>query len=352
MRLHKLLGAAFCLLALNSTTQAATLTGADLYTTATFPNSPPTLSGTSLIIGPPLSGPHVYPKMLSLPVSQYVSGNKLEITYNLTRLPGFGFAPDDSNPIFGVSDGNHMIVFAPGEDSNGSLGTGAMIDYGPYAEFLYGVTLADNYGFPAFGEPYSVTVSMEFSPSGVFTQGSAQGTGSSPVVSYQHNIPLDTAHLQFVLFHDNDWNERYQIDSLVLGGAEQAVAVDVKPGSCPNPISLAKQGVLPVAVNGTATLAATAIDPASIRLAGVAPLRHDLEDVATPYAPATGKAGYLACTTAGADGIADLTLKFDTQAVLNAIGPHSRGDVVTLPLTGKLYDGTAIVGEDVVWIRP
>ena len=51
------------------------------------------------------------------------------------------------------------------------------------------------------------------------------------------------------------------------------VPVDIRPCSCHNPIKVRTWGVLPVAIMGTQTLDVTHIDPASIRLEGVAPLR-------------------------------------------------------------------------------
>lgn len=67
------------------------------------------------------------------------------------------------------------------------------------------------------------------------------------------------------------------------------VDVDIKPGSCPNPLNLKSKGVLPVAVLGTEEFDVTTIDPLSILLSreeveeGVAPIRSDYEDVATPF---------------------------------------------------------------------
>ena len=46
----------------------------------------------------------------------------------------------------------------------------------------------------------------------------------------------------------------------------------------------------------------------------------------------------------------DLTLKFDTQEIVSALGDVSDGDCVVLHLTGNLLDGIPIVGEDVVVI--
>jgi hypothetical protein len=123
------------------------------------------------------------------------------------------------------------------------------------------------------------------------------------------------------------------------------VAIDIKPGSCPNPLNVNAKGVLPVAVLGTADFDVTAIDLASVRLAGVAPIRSSFEDVGTP-----ADGGECECTTAGADGYIDLSLKFNTEDIVNAIGEVTDGETLELTLTGELSDGTAIEGADCVVI--
>jgi hypothetical protein len=128
------------------------------------------------------------------------------------------------------------------------------------------------------------------------------------------------------------------------------VPFDIKPGSCPNPLNLKSQGVLPVAILGTAEFDVSTIDRASIRLHGVAPRRSSLEDVATPF---TGEiTSCESCAELGPDGYMDLTLKFSTQEIVQAIGVDNvnDGDCFILTLTGKLNDGTPIIGEDVVRI--
>jgi hypothetical protein len=73
--------------------------------------------------------------------------------------------------------------------------------------------------------------------------------------------------------------------------------------------------------------------------------------VATPFEPVIGKQDAEDCTTAGRDGFDDLFLVFDGREVVAGLGPVSDGDVVVIPLTGELVDGTPIRGEDVVLIR-
>ncbi len=138
------------------------------------------------------------------------------------------------------------------------------------------------------------------------------------------------------------------------------VALDIKPESCPNPLNLRSRGKLPVAILGTADFDVSEIDSATVRLVGVAALRSKFDDVATPFEPFVGREDCLDCTAEGEDGFLDLTLKFDRQAVVSAIedelaaageAPLADGECAVLILEGELFDGTAIVGEDVVRIQ-
>lgn len=68
------------------------------------------------------------------------------------------------------------------------------------------------------------------------------------------------------------------------------VKVDIKPGSCPNPLNLKEKGVLPVAILGTAKFNVSDIDPLTIKIsregvegAVVPSIRWGYEDVATPF---------------------------------------------------------------------
>ena len=131
------------------------------------------------------------------------------------------------------------------------------------------------------------------------------------------------------------------------------VPVDVHPLSCPNPFNTTRRGTLPVALVGTADFDVTAVDLATVRLEGVAPLRSSFEDVVAPYEPYVGKTDELDCTTEGPDGYLDLVLHFEAQEVAAAIAPVSDGEVRTLLLTGELLVGGIgfdFVGEDVVRI--
>ena len=135
------------------------------------------------------------------------------------------------------------------------------------------------------------------------------------------------------------------------------VALDVKPTSCPNPLNVKAGGVLPVAIVGTEDLDVTHIDPATIQLMLLDPLRGNYEDVCTAYYPVVGKASQYDCIEEGPDGFMDMTLKFDNRDVAMALeligGGLADGEEILVTLTGNLlrdYGGIPIVGEDVVSI--
>ena len=129
------------------------------------------------------------------------------------------------------------------------------------------------------------------------------------------------------------------------------VAVDIKPGDCPNPLNVKSSGVLPVAILGTEDGDVTDIDPTSILLHGVSVVRHSFEDVATPAADGND----CNCTAAGPDGYLDLTLKFKTQDLVEELlrteGELVDGEILTLELTGVLFGERPMEGADCVLIK-
>ena len=138
----------------------------------------------------------------------------------------------------------------------------------------------------------------------------------------------------------------------------QPVFVDIKPGSCPNPLNLKLKGVLPVAILGTEEFDVASIDPASIRLSKegvegeVAPLRWSYEDVATPF-----EGELCDCWDLNDDGYMDLTIKFKAQEVVNTLElDENAGETIHLTLKGNLVgagpeEGTPIQGQDCVRIK-
>jgi hypothetical protein len=138
------------------------------------------------------------------------------------------------------------------------------------------------------------------------------------------------------------------IIDLPAGAAPRVpVALDIKPQSCPNPFNVNTKGVLPVAILGTEDFDVMTVDPSTVVLEGVPPLRWSFEDVSTPVVDPMEPCE---CTTHGADGYMDMTLKFDHQAIAAALGMVYDGEVRVLSLEAFTYDDVAIEGKDCVII--
>jgi len=164
------------------------------------------------------------------------------------------------------------------------------------------------------------------------------------------NIPHSGSKLVVSFYADGDgWqggpDESWGIDNIKVVLLRE-VAVDIKPGSCPNPLNVTKKGVLPVAVLGSEDFDVCTVDPASVRLEGVAPIRSAYEDVATPF-----EGELCDCHELGPDGYLDLTLKFDAREIAGALGQVNDGDLLPLTLTGKEdAGGVPLVGTDCVLV--
>lgn len=152
-----------------------------------------------------------------------------------------------------------------------------------------------------------------------------------------------------------DWTD-WRISQLtVTAPAPEApevvqVSVDVKPEACPSPVNVRAKGVLPVAIAGSADLDVSQIDPATLRLEGVAHEGSSVEDVTAGVGPLVGKT-LEDCSADGADGHADLVVKFSNEAIVAALGEAVDGESRTLRLTGTMlpaFGGGQIEGEDVV----
>ncbi len=141
-----------------------------------------------------------------------------------------------------------------------------------------------------------------------------------------------------------------------------ALALDIKPGACPNPFNRHGNGVLPVALVGTGEFDPAEVDLSTLQLSradGVGgnagpnegpPGPHSVfEDVATPFG---GEA--CECHDLGGDGIDDLSMKFRTDEMVEALELDALpgGAVVELVLSGSLLDGTPFVASDCIVIVP
>lgn len=138
--------------------------------------------------------------------------------------------------------------------------------------------------------------------------------------------------------------------------------MDIKPGSCPNPLNRNSNGVLPVALLGADDLVAMQVVLDSLQLrrrddvgASVNPHEgppgpHSVpEDVATPF-----EGDLCDCHEGAPDGFVDLMMFFKTQEVVDALelDQESNGAVIELELTGFLKDGMPFCARDCIRIVP
>jgi len=165
-----------------------------------------------------------------------------------------------------------------------------------------------------------------------------------------------TTHIAFWYYDPVEHNNWYvQVDNVVVtatvsGMNPCGLALDIKPGSCPNSFNCNSHGVLPVALLGTDTLDVTMVDLTTLRLSrwdgiggNVAP--HEgppgphtvLEDVGTPFDGLVCD-----CHELGPDGYLDVSMKFKSDAVVAnlELGDLPGGALVPLVLTGNMLDGT------------
>jgi hypothetical protein len=251
-----------------------------------------------------------------------------------------------------------------GEDisdrSGFSVASAGDVNNDGYNDFLIGAITNDDGGIDA-GETYLIlgkatgwAIDTHLSSADASFWGESAGDWSGYCVAPAGDVNND-GYDDFLIgarYNDDGGTDSGQ-SYLILGYGVTIAPVDIKPTSCPNPLNAKNKGILPVAILGTDSFDATLIDPSTITLQGVPPIRWAIEDVAAPYEPYMGKEVCADCTTAGPDGYSDLTLQFDTQAIMHALGEVQDGDCVKLTVTGWLseeFDRIMIIGEDLVWI--
>jgi hypothetical protein len=141
------------------------------------------------------------------------------------------------------------------------------------------------------------------------------------------------------------------------------VAVDIKPGVCPNRFrirhdpdhspghpGMATGGVFSVGILGSDMIDVSQIDPSSITLAGVPAIRWKVRDRFSLDCDPRGHddSDVCLCACRMADGFHDLLLGFRTEQVVAALGNVEPGDVRVVQLVGEMFDGTNIEGSDCV----
>jgi hypothetical protein len=131
-----------------------------------------------------------------------------------------------------------------------------------------------------------------------------------------------------------------------------ALSLDIKPGSCPNPLNRNSHGLLPVSLLGTAEFDVSTVLLDSLRISradciggDVAPWHTRIEDAATPFG------GELCdCHELTGDGFDDISMKFKIAHVVDALMLDDLpvGSLVELCVSGTLDDGCEFVACDCV----
>jgi hypothetical protein len=235
-------------------------------------------------------------------------------------------------------------------DVSGYLKVGGLVGDNPYPEGGYitrcystGKVTGMGGGLVGFNYKGGVTYDSYWDVQTSLKTSSHGGTGKETADMMREATFVDW---DFVDVWDIVENETYPFLRVFAPVVE--VAVDIKPGSCPNPLNPSSRGVLPLAILGTEEFGVNAIDPTAVRLEGVAPVRHSYEDVAGPVSDGNE----CDCSQAGPDGHTDLVLKFKTPQVTEALAVTAddlvKDDVLALNVTGVLLDETGIGGADCV----
>ena len=163
----------------------------------------------------------------------------------------------------------------------------------------------------------------------------------APLTSLGADGGMDWSRVNELKFWTSAWIQESGVGKVPESGAPVyiddlqliqlvTVNVDIKPESSTNPMSLKGEGVISVAILGSADLDVSDIDAASVKLAGAPALRSKDQDV-------------------NSDGYTDLVLKFNRSDIVAGLAGTQHGDVVTLTLFGATTSG-GIVGSDTVVI--
>lgn len=139
------------------------------------------------------------------------------------------------------------------------------------------------------------------------------------------------------------------------------LALDIKPGSCPNPINGKSRGKLPVALLGIEDVHTCMIDLSTLQLAradGIGGYVMPLEGPPGPHTVIEDVAGPFddedcACGEVEPDGIDDVSMKFSTPEVFRVLELYDidNNDRVELVLSGSLHDGTPFFAYDCVILK-
>ena len=170
-------------------------------------------------------------------------------------------------------------------------------------------------------------------------------SGTPADMGYAYGIPIEGTQMTDVRVDIGDYfaNVPEQCFIEVIFAKSVPTELDIKPNSNPNSINLKANGVVPVAILGNEDFDVTDIDPSTILLEGIAPVRWNIEDVLydnPEYDPVSNPS----VPPLIGDGIDDIVFQFLRQELRVPLNASS----TTATLTGELLDGTPITLTDFV----
>ena len=272
----------------------------------------------------------------------------------------------DSVDMFGrplAINGNVAVIGAKSDEDNGSLSGSAYVFRFDSSEWIGEAKILPSDGHSGDEFPHFVALSDDRLIAGkMFDDVHGLNSGSAyffhGLGDCNNNGTLDICDIADGTSPDTNGNgvpDECEIRKLLLD-------LDIKPGSCPNPLNRHGNGVLPVALVGTVEVDPNEVDLSTLQLSradgvggSVAPNEgppgpHSvLEDVATPF---EGK--LCDCHELEGDGILDLSMKFRTDDVVAALllNDLPAGDLVELVVSGTLLDGTSFTASDCIRLVP
>lgn len=139
-------------------------------------------------------------------------------------------------------------------------------------------------------------------------------------------------------------------------------AMDIRPESCPNWLNRRSNGILSIALVGSAELEVDQVDTSTLLLARADGIGGTVSPETLRGQPraelkdATGQTDVepCDCDKPKKDGVDDLVIRFRRSSIVSSLGLDRfvRGDVVELTLTGTMLDGTLFWATDCVTLVP
>ena len=276
-----------------------------------------------------ISNPRVITKLTDSE-ADFRDGLDQLMTYPGGHEPGsdattLGLSSDMEAPNYFREDAGTCVILLTDEDDDSANTASALTALSAKSAIFYGIVQE---GFGNTAATYGPDV------------GSLSETTGGSIWSIQ-DLVNDPATGEAILLE--------VMEKCISEAIKAEVNFDIHPTSCPNPLNKKSKGVTPMAILGTADFDVMDVNVSSLAINGVSPVNHAYEDVAMPYeGEFSDPADKYECNEEGPDGYMDLTLKFDTQAILDSV---DKGEQY-MEITGtKLSDGSPVNGKDVIWVK-